>query len=285
MVLVLGIELTAWMVVFTACALWLSDARIWKALFLASLLTGLMTNSLTLSSLVSIVFLLAACKVLLLESPMRYVGLIVLLVVGLCLGLHILPGFNNQEYLSGHQLSQTAAPFSIWFNYDKSLFGILLLGMLFHPVLIRDRKVLFEVAERSWLLMFVGIGVVYLLGFLIGYAQLDWTPSAQIWPWALKNIFFTVIAEEILFRGLIQRELYRIIPGAIGKHVAVVGGAVLFGSAHFAGGGGYVLLSTLAGLIYGYVYLRSGKIEAAIFAHFLLNIVHFLVFSYPYSIA
>jgi len=41
------------------------------------------------------------------------------------------------------------------------------------------------------------------------------------------------------------------------------------------------VLSTVAGLGYGWVYQRTGRIEASILTHFALNLVHFLLFTYP----
>jgi membrane protease YdiL (CAAX protease family) len=44
---------------------------------------------------------------------------------------------------------------------------------------------------------------------------------------------------------------------------------------------GYVLAATVAGLGYGWAFLRTGRIEAAIAVHFAVNAVHFLLFAYP----
>ena len=35
------------------------------------------------------------------------------------------------------------------------------------------------------------------------------------------------------------------------------------------------------GLGYGWVYLRTERIEASILTHFLLNCIHFVFFTYP----
>lgn len=49
-----------------------------------------------------------------------------------------------------------------------------------------------------------------------------------------------------------------------------------------AGGPTYVVLSTVAGVGYGRAYLHAGnRIEASLLAHFTLNAVHFLGFTYP----
>ena len=57
--------------------------------------------------------------------------------------------------------------------------------------------------------------------------------------------------------------------------------AVLFGVAHYAGGVSAVVLATIAGIGYGWIYWRTSRIEASILAHVLLNTTHILFFTYP----
>jgi membrane protease YdiL (CAAX protease family) len=56
---------------------------------------------------------------------------------------------------------------------------------------------------------------------------------------------------------------------------------VLFGMAHYAGGVRAIVLATIAGIGYGWIYWRTNRIEASILAHFLLNTMHILLFTYP----
>jgi len=41
------------------------------------------------------------------------------------------------------------------------------------------------------------------------------------------------------------------------------------------------VLATIAGIGYGGIYWRTNRIEASIFAHFLVNTTHILCFTYP----
>ncbi|MCI5120133.1 MAG: CPBP family intramembrane metalloprotease [Candidatus Electrothrix sp. AUS4] len=50
---------------------------------------------------------------------------------------------------------------------------------------------------------------------------------------------------------------------------------------HYAGGVTYIVLATVAGLGYGWTYLRTEQLEASILTHFLLNCIHFVFFTYP----
>ena len=60
--------------------------------------------------------------------------------------------------------------------------------------------------------------------------------------------------------------------------------ALLFGIAHAKGGPLLIVLASIAGVGYGYAYLSSKRIEAAILTHFALNALHFVAFTYPRSI-
>ena len=84
------------------------------------------------------------------------------------------------------------------------------------------------------------------------------------------------------FRGLIQAQLGACFLGRrYGSAVAIGISSLLFGLAHFSGGLPYVGLADVAGVGYGIIYQRSGRVEFSIAAHFLLNATHFLLFTYP----
>lgn len=203
-------------------------------------------------------------------------------IVALTAGLmaHRLPGFNNPRVIAWRQFSADALPFRLHLNFDKTLVGLFLLGWC-HGRISRAaewRAALRSMAPRAAVI----IAVLLALSLASGYVRFDpkFPPEAWLWLWA--NLCLTCMAEEAIFRGFIQAQLARKwsdLPH--GKWLALVIAAGLFGLAHFGGGLAYVALSTLAGLGYGWVYLRTGKIEASILTHFAVNAVHFLGFTYP----
>jgi CAAX protease family protein len=104
----------------------------------------------------------------------------------------------------------------------------------------------------------------------------------QFYVWAWANLFFTCVAEEALFRGFLQRHFHGSLKGIrYGGILALVAASVLFGVAHYAGGVSYIVLATVAGLGYGWIYQRTNSIEASILTHFTLNAAHFVFFTYP----
>ena len=76
------------------------------------------------------------------------------------------------------------------------------------------------------------------------------------------------IGEEIVFRGLIQNELYR---GTKNIHVSIWFAAILFSAIHFQFFGFVPRL--LLGALFGYLYYWSGSLMLAILAHFVNNAV------------
>ena len=93
---------------------------------------------------------------------------------------------------------------------------------------------------------------------------------------------FTCIAEETFFRSLIQEKLHRLCtarPWA--RPLPILLPALLFGAVHLSGGLLYASLAGLAGLGYALIYARTRRIEAAVIAHFSVNLVHFTGFTYP----
>lgn len=267
----------------TFVSLWISNAWVWRASYLVLLSVGLYSSAFNLISVAVVLVVAGLLHHYASAKRFSFFAGLLSAIVGLALGLHVVPGFENFQYLESVQLSSTAATFDLWFNFDKSLFGLFFVGFILHSQLIRTRGDLAAAIKQSAPIALGGILFVYALGMLIGYSTLDWTPAMVFLPWALKNIVFTVLAEEVFFRGFVQRELAKRITHKYAGDIAVLVAGILFGLAHFAGGLPYVLLSSLAGIVYGYTYKVTGRIEAPIAAHFLLNAGHFLFFSYPYS--
>ena len=193
---------------------------------------------------------------------------------------HQLPGFNNPEIIARTRFSADAIPFRLHLNFDKTLVGLFIVGVL-HPRIIRLSDGL-RMLARVWPVTVAMIGLLLLLAFASGYVHFDPKLASQWWIWVAVNLGFTCVAEEALFRAFVQRELQRWWSARRGgRSWALAVAAVLFGIAHAAGGPAYVALATVAGAGYGWAYLRTGRIEASILTHFALNATHFFFFTYP----
>lgn len=83
------------------------------------------------------------------------------------------------------------------------------------------------------------------------------------------------IGEEIVFRGLIQHELFRATKNI---HVAIWIAAVLFSAIHFQFFGFVPRL--LLGALFGYLYYWSGNLKLSMLAHFVNNSVSVVALYY-----
>jgi len=135
----------------------------------------------------------------------------------------------------------------------------------------------FLLARRDTVLAVAATAVFAIPGIAIGVASgfLAWHPrltatSTTIAPFAIY--LATALPEEFLFRGLIQNSLERLL-GRAGLPAA----AIVFGVAHLPDPR-YVLLATLAGFAYGWVYSRTRRITASAVTHALVDWIWILLF-------
>ena len=134
------------------------------------------------------------------------------------------------------------------------------------------------------LYLFAGIAVItgaaYLNGYLVSVfdygsfsEEVLWTQSTsanyQLVLAFLTTAVIPAFVEEFLFRGLILSNLR-----PFGTTTAVVGSALLFGVMHQ--NVEQLLYATVAGLILGYIYVKTASIWPCVLIHFVNNFVSVL---------
>jgi membrane protease YdiL (CAAX protease family) len=118
------------------------------------------------------------------------------------------------------------------------------------------------------------VAVALPLSFAIGFvAWRGLVVQPGVWALALVGIYLLIaIPEELLFRGVIQNLIER----RWGRStLTLLAACVVFGASHLnnATGGhpvpnvAYMVLATLAGLAYGWVWRTTGKLTAAALTH------------------
>ena len=248
-----------------------------------SILFGLTSKRIELISVVFI--LLLACFAYFLQNIkisliVRILSAVGLLILGCGLALHIVPGFHNLQVLDKVKISEDGIPFSLYLNFDKTIVGIIILGIL-HQLIT---------TKNEWIKMFKGmipralvlIMIIASLSILFHYVRFDPKLPSSLLIWSCTNLLFVCVAEEGFFRGFIQKYLCLVFQNIkYGNLLAISIASILFGLAHYAGGVLYVLLAFIAGMGYGFIYFRTKRIESSIITHFLLNLIHFLFFTYP----
>jgi uncharacterized protein len=177
-------------------------------------------------------------------------------------------------------VSAGAYPTSIIWNFDKPLAGLLLLGW----------GIPRAYGWSSWKhagLIGLGYGMICVALMAAGALALGavaWAPkfTAMTATFAVGNLLLVCVAEEAFFRGVVQRGLGDAWSAKkYGRGWSLSLAALFFGICHVQGGIGLIVVATVAGLFYGAAYQRSGRVEAAILCHFMLNVTHFALFTYP----
>jgi membrane protease YdiL (CAAX protease family) len=178
-------------------------------------------------------------------------------------------------------LSAGAAPHGISVGFPKVVTGIIILGLI-NPLLVHSWRELGRVLARALPVFAITAAVGMAVVLFRGYTSFAPKWTALFLLFAPVNLFFTCLSEEAFFRGFVQHELSRIGSNrALAAGIALTVAAILFGLAHFGGGTDYVIAAAVAGLGYGWAFLRTQRIEAAMAVHFGVNAVHFLLFTYP----
>jgi uncharacterized protein len=258
---------------------------VWPFLFVASIVAGLLAGVLAWPAVGALGVLAGLCHATQkAQGAVRTVLTIVVLVLALALSIHALPGFHNPKVFDAVRFSPNATPFTQYANFDKGAVGLLLLAFFCRR--LNSPQDATDAAHKrfgaSLLIGLAGAAVTLAVGLAVGAVQFDAKLPERFWVFLSINLLFTCVAEEAFFRGVIQERVTTALgnrPWATYGTVAL--SAILFGLAHAAGGAAVVAVSTIAGVGYAAAYARSRRIESAILAHFMLNAIHFIGFTYP----
>ena len=213
----------------------------------------------------------------------RFVLVILTAAISIGLLAHLLPGFHNWNIVNHFKLSADSTPFTLFLNFDKPFIGFFVLALGF-PLIrnLRDFGNLMKVAIPLTL-----CGVVILATLALYSGLIRWDPKLPriFWFFAIENLIFVCIIEEAFWRGFLQNEFSEILKRwkAFGSLLAVIITAILFTILHYFWVPSIPFLSLVfvAGLIYGGIYQLTDSLEASIFCHWVFNLIHFVLFTYP----
>lgn len=232
-------------------------------------------------SAICFVAIFMAYNLYLLKYPPKQVWLKVCLYfiwasLSAALILHMVPGFNNSLIVDQLAIKSNSSIQSFYWNLDKILVAWSI--TLFIPIWRKSNEPVSLIKPIQMIgVVLLGFLVMFGLAILLGLAEFQFEWFVLLPVLLAANLINTCIAEELLFRGLIQSFFVR----KFGLAIGLLAAALIFGIAHFGGGIFYILIATLAGLVYGLVYIVSGRIYWAILTHFTFNALHMIFFTYP----
>lgn len=213
---------------------------------------------------------------------LKWVYFIIINIVIISSYLHIIPGFHNKLVIDKLIISKSSTPFSMYLNFDKVIIALILFinSNLFN----QEKKDInsntiakISTVSFSFCLFFIALGGIFHL------IHFDFKLPNILPIWIINNLFFVCFSEEVVFRGFLQRFFKNYLDNKEKKipYLYIILPSLLFGIAHFKGGLLYVIFVSFIGALYGYVYDRTNKISYTAIIHFLFNLVHIILFTYP----
>lgn len=255
----------------------------WQALLVLALVAALAEGQMTWVGTVPVILLWATAVGYerASSSPRRAACEMGAALMAIAMATHRLPGFIPL-IIADTQLSPASVPMTLRAHLDKGMAGLILLAVF------TRRSTTISAIGRSFVIgLCVGLttaAIVVGAVALLGAVRLDPKLPAIALQWMAVNLFLTCVLEEALFRGLLQDRLAgKLARRPRSEWIAVAVASLLFGLVHAGGGPLLMLAAAAAGIGYGTAYMLARRIEAALFAHFTLNTVHFLGFTYPYG--
>ncbi|CUI17969.1 CAAX amino terminal protease family protein [Candidatus Protochlamydia naegleriophila] len=249
-------------------SLWVRrEPKIWETLICLSLLAGLVAGHITWVGLAFIACL--SMLWLLYDRKPNAWFFIILVCFSMSFKLRLIPGYY---------------PFLITSKFavglENPLIGLFPLALL--VPLAKDMQD-WKGVLKGLACGLLGIGLLAFLAAISGAARWDFTLPSYMALRTLSNLILTSIPEEGFYRGFVQKTLCEYFKNyRCGSLIALILTSALFSFAHIFWSPNVAILgfTFLASLLYGSVYLYSGKIESAILCHFLLNVIHMTFFSY-----
>lgn len=247
------------------------DFRIWGSFLALSLLAGLIGKTVFWSGLavtigwICLWFFYTQKQ----KLPIQISLFAALVILSFGFKFHLFPGFVPLALSSKFQI-----------GLETPLLGLLPLALVVPLARIANdwKKVL-----KGLLFGCLGIAILAIVAIASGAIHWHYKLPAFASLRYVSNFVLTAIPEEGFYRGFLQNGLCKYMQSVKGgKIIALVLTSMIFTLAHIFWSPSLAILGFvfLASLLYGGVYLISGKIESAIITHFLLNFIHMTFFSY-----
>jgi len=277
--------------VFPYCKITLLKQPLWHFLLLICVILGYSEQHINNMGLASIMLyvVLYCVAINIRHHAFSRVFDTAFIITGIALALHYLPGFNNLPIIINEQISKDAITYTLYANVDKGIAGLLLSAYFFkklnNSTASSNHK---NTRSVNWLSLkqpfFITISTIIatlILALLLGLVDFNPKIPSFWFEFIVINLLFTCVAEEALFRGILQTRLSRQLSKTRAAVLAPMIIACIFAVAHFIGGLNYVLVSLVAGFGYGYIFYKTQRLEWAILCHWLVNLCHFFLFTYP----
>lgn len=193
---------------------------------------------------------------------------------------HDVQGFSNPIIFDHVRTSPISSYYSMRLNLDKFIAAIIIFSM--HRQNNFSIKLSITELKTTMLISIICIATIMLPALLSGYIRFDPKIPDITAIWGLNNLLCVCFSEEVVFRLYVQNKLNCVIKSSF---VSIALASLVFGFYHYYMNSSIILaiLSSICGMFYGYAFLKTNNnVACSMITHFLLNLVHLLLFTYPH---
>lgn len=276
--------------VFPYCKVSIIKQPLWLWLMASTVISGVIESHLTIIGLVAIGLYVTLYHgaLYLRSSTTRTISSALFIGGSLALAIHLVPGFNNLPIVINEQITPDAIFYTLYANLDKGIAGVFVCAYFFSinkAVLKKDVSTDIRInVKQPITIILCTILATLTVALMLGIVNFN-PKVPDFWlAFVAINLLFTCVAEEAFFRGLLQTKLSQLITTKRLSNLPILApfvAAIVFALAHLAGGLSYVLVSAVAGFGYSFIFYKTQRLEWAILCHWLVNVSHFFLFTYP----
>lgn len=234
-----------------------------------------------------LIILFALASFFYVNSKNKYLKFLIFILISVFIFIlmkNLIPDSKGISVFQGIKFSPISAPFSMKINIEKGVCGIFLAAFI-----IKKRKSFSEwkkIIREIFIPLVVLVAVLMTPAILTNFVKFDYKIPDGLLLFILNNLLLTCVAEEVFFRGFLQKNLFDFFNNDLkmkksATMFSILIASMAFGYFHLYSGFLMAIFAFIAGIGYGYAYQKSWKLESAILVHFGLNFIHFLFFTYP----
>ena len=276
--------ITYGLLLFSIASVWLfKERRITYVSAALSVLCAYLSDSINIEASLVVTVYFMACLLFFKFEVSNWAKTALWLII-FCLSTFMMQGvflgFKDWKILINETVSANAAAYTLNLDIAAAFTGLGLL--LFGFKNISKKKVFIDSLTKAAPAMILCLVIIMLSALTVGIVQFEPKMPNFLLTWMLINLFVFSISQEMVFRYFLLGSLLDILEGYrfAGLFSMLVCSAIYL-TYLMPLTLGYAVAAFIASMFFSYVFVKTRKVEMSIILHFMLNLMHILLFTYP----
>lgn len=276
--------ITYGLLLFSIASIWLfKERRITYVSSALAILSAYLSKSINSEATLVIAVYFMACFLFFKIEVSNWAKLILWLII-FCLATFMMQGiflgFKDWKILINETVSADAASYTLNLDIAAAFTGLGLL--LFGFKNIKKKKIFIDALTKSAPTMILCLVVIMISALTVGIVKFEPKIPNFLLTWMLINLFVYSVSQEMVFRYFLLGSLLDILEGYrfAGLFSMIISSAIYL-TYLMPMTLGYSVAAFIASMFFSYVFVKTRKIEMSIILHFMLNLMHILLFTYP----